>query len=294
MSPRTSWPSVRRTGPIAVSWGRTMLAVARALHAGLDAGRRDRPAQRRLLPLRPAHPRQRDPGAVRGHHRRRSSACSTRPRSWARRTCGDALLADPAIAETHRRGPPRPDRRVRPRHSRTGQPPPRVGLRVRGGAGQAALAGRRRRCDRPLPARGWGDRLAEAGQTHRGPVARGPHRASRCAWASRQAPAAGRSPWLPSGPGRSMHSPATTRPPNGCWPMAEQRRLPDEAVIRQLVERALEGVEAGAGHPAPASTPTSTSASAGSSPRTVAIGADHGGFALKASSPSTWAPRASA
>jgi ribose 5-phosphate isomerase B len=65
--------------------------------------------------------------------------------------------------------------------------------------------------------------------------------------------------------------------------MAEQHRLPDEAVIRQLVERALESVEAGAKAPAtaPAPAPGAPSASAASSPRTVAIGADHGGFALK-------------
>jgi ribose 5-phosphate isomerase B len=64
--------------------------------------------------------------------------------------------------------------------------------------------------------------------------------------------------------------------------MAE-RRLPDEIVIRQLVERALEAVEAGAVAPTaepvaaqgPAPTPSGN-------PKTVAIGADHGGFALKA------------
>ena len=64
--------------------------------------------------------------------------------------------------------------------------------------------------------------------------------------------------------------------------MAE-RRLPDEIVIRQLVERALEAVEASstatvgstAGLPAPAPAPVPRD------PKTVAIGADHGGFALK-------------
>ena len=74
--------------------------------------------------------------------------------------------------------------------------------------------------------------------------------------------------------------------------MAEPR-LPDEAVIRQLVERALEAVEAGAAPAAggrsrgraprpspatPAATPTPTP---GGDARTVAIGADHGGYALK-------------
>ncbi len=71
--------------------------------------------------------------------------------------------------------------------------------------------------------------------------------------------------------------------------MAE-RRLPDETVIRQLVERALEAVEAadtGAAAavvipgtpaaPAPSSAPMVARAPSG----TVAIGADHGGFALK-------------
>jgi ribose 5-phosphate isomerase B len=64
--------------------------------------------------------------------------------------------------------------------------------------------------------------------------------------------------------------------------MAEQRPLPDEAVIRQLVERALETVEATAPAAAPATGLVATSSSAASSPRTIAIGADHGGFALKA------------
>ena len=77
--------------------------------------------------------------------------------------------------------------------------------------------------------------------------------------------------------------------------MAEGR-LPDEGVIRQLVERALEAVEA----PGVGGAPTSTSQGAGtnqgeaavstraalpgtSAPSgTVAVGADHGGFALKA------------
>jgi RpiB/LacA/LacB family sugar-phosphate isomerase len=61
--------------------------------------------------------------------------------------------------------------------------------------------------------------------------------------------------------------------------MAE-RRLPDEIVIRQLVERALEAVEAGA-VPEPAGQGAVPAAPAGGTD-TVAIGADHGGFALKA------------
>jgi ribose 5-phosphate isomerase B len=69
--------------------------------------------------------------------------------------------------------------------------------------------------------------------------------------------------------------------------MAEQRRLPDEAVVRQLVEQALEAVErpqptAAEAPPAFAAPATAPSASAGTAPRTVAIGADHGGFTLKA------------
>jgi len=59
--------------------------------------------------------------------------------------------------------------------------------------------------------------------------------------------------------------------------MAE-RRLPDEIVIRQLVERALEAVEAASTGTAAAPTQSGPSVPAG----TVAIGADHGGFALKA------------
>ena len=74
--------------------------------------------------------------------------------------------------------------------------------------------------------------------------------------------------------------------------MAE-RRLPDEIVIRQLVERALEAVEAADAGAAPAiaspraeaipEAPASRGPSGLSAPAgTVAIGADHGGFALKA------------
>ena len=74
--------------------------------------------------------------------------------------------------------------------------------------------------------------------------------------------------------------------------MAEPSRVPDEIVIRQLVERALEAVEASeagaasaaavggaaAAAPAPSTAPSGQSMATG----TVAIGADHGGFALKA------------
>jgi ribose 5-phosphate isomerase B len=77
--------------------------------------------------------------------------------------------------------------------------------------------------------------------------------------------------------------------------MAE-RRMPNEDVVRQLVERALEGLEAGGGTtttpapgalaqtvPAPATPATApTPATSPAGTKTVAIGADHGGFALKA------------
>jgi ribose 5-phosphate isomerase B len=70
--------------------------------------------------------------------------------------------------------------------------------------------------------------------------------------------------------------------------MAE-RRLPNEEVVRQLVARALEGLEAGAGPAlATAATPAQTAAASptpattAAGPKSVAIGADHGGFALKA------------
>jgi ribose 5-phosphate isomerase B len=64
--------------------------------------------------------------------------------------------------------------------------------------------------------------------------------------------------------------------------MAE-RRLPDEVVIRQLVERALEATESGAVAPAAAAAPAQAGSDhAPAPPNTVAIGADHGGFALKA------------
>jgi len=71
--------------------------------------------------------------------------------------------------------------------------------------------------------------------------------------------------------------------------------MPNEEVVRQLVERALESLDAGGGTattpapgaPAPATPTQVASASPTPSPtpagaKTVAIGADHGGFALKA------------
>jgi len=67
--------------------------------------------------------------------------------------------------------------------------------------------------------------------------------------------------------------------------------MPNEEVVRQLVERALESLEAGGGTAATpaaaAPAPTSTTAPAvpdltAAGAKTVAIGADHGGFALKA------------
>jgi ribose 5-phosphate isomerase B len=58
---------------------------------------------------------------------------------------------------------------------------------------------------------------------------------------------------------------------------------PDEAAIRRLVELALERIEAGHGPgpaPGPATHPDPVPVAAGGD-RTVAIGADHGGYALK-------------
>lgn len=70
--------------------------------------------------------------------------------------------------------------------------------------------------------------------------------------------------------------------------MAE-RRLPSEEVVRQFVMRALEGLEAGPAGGPPAAAPSAVAAPASAAPaqaaadpKTVAIGADHGGFALKA------------
>jgi len=69
--------------------------------------------------------------------------------------------------------------------------------------------------------------------------------------------------------------------------MAEHR-LPSEEVVRQFVMRALEGLEAGsAGVPAvvmPSADAASAAAAvpAAADAKTVAIGADHGGFGLKA------------
>lgn len=63
--------------------------------------------------------------------------------------------------------------------------------------------------------------------------------------------------------------------------------MPSEEVVRQLVERALEAAEASASGSAPTTrAPTASPAlpigdPAASDPRTVALGADHGGYALK-------------
>ena len=60
--------------------------------------------------------------------------------------------------------------------------------------------------------------------------------------------------------------------------------MPNEEVVRQLVQRALEGLEAGTapGATAAPATPTpNVGPAAVAGPKTVAIGADHGGFALK-------------
>ncbi len=67
--------------------------------------------------------------------------------------------------------------------------------------------------------------------------------------------------------------------------MAEHR-LPSEEVVRQFVMRALEGLEAGSAGVPSAIMPSADAASAvpvqaAADPRTVAIGADHGGFGLK-------------
>jgi ribose 5-phosphate isomerase B len=82
--------------------------------------------------------------------------------------------------------------------------------------------------------------------------------------------------------------------------MAEARGTPDETLVRQLVERALTTAEAalatGGSVEIPAAAPASVGSPAqptppavsgapapasGAAPRAVAIGADHGGFALK-------------
>jgi len=69
--------------------------------------------------------------------------------------------------------------------------------------------------------------------------------------------------------------------------MAERPPVPSEEVVRQLVERALKATEASASGSAPTTlAPTASSGPpiddpAASDPRTVALGADHGGYALK-------------
>ena len=62
--------------------------------------------------------------------------------------------------------------------------------------------------------------------------------------------------------------------------MAEHR-LPSEEVVRQFVMRALEGLEAGSAG-APSAVVPAVPVPAAADPKTVAIGADHGGFGLKA------------
>ena len=69
--------------------------------------------------------------------------------------------------------------------------------------------------------------------------------------------------------------------------MAERPPVPSEEVVRQLVERALKAAEASAsGSALTTLAPTAFPAPpiddpAASDPRTVALGADHGGYALK-------------
>ena len=69
--------------------------------------------------------------------------------------------------------------------------------------------------------------------------------------------------------------------------MAERPPVPSEEVVRQLVERALKATEASASGSAPTTlAPTASSGPpiddpATSNPRTIALGADHGGYALK-------------
>src|SRR3990172_4410759 len=77
------------------------------------------------------------------------------------------------------------------------------------------------------------------------------------------------------------------RPPSGSSTRAERPPVPSEGAARQLVERPLKATEASASGSAP--TPLAPTASSGppiddpaaSDPRTVALGADHGGYALK-------------
>src|SRR3954453_23718237 len=69
-----------------------------------------------------------------------------------------------------------------------------------------------------------------------------------------------------------------TRRRRGCSPMADAR-VPDEALVRGLVERALAAAETGGAASVPAApVPVPSPAGAATS---VAIGADHGGVALK-------------
>ena len=161
---------LRPTGTIAVSWGRTMLEVARRLPMGWTDADGDRPAQRGGLPLHAAHPCQRDPRAVRGHLR------GVVPRPGG---TGDRGLQRPAGRADEGPGDPgddrcrpvRPRRRVRPGDPGAGQPAPRVGLRGRGRAGAPPGEGCGGRRDRPLPGRQRRRRLAEARPADRGPAA---------------------------------------------------------------------------------------------------------------------------
>ncbi len=69
--------------------------------------------------------------------------------------------------------------------------------------------------------------------------------------------------------------------------MAERPPVPSEEVVRRLVERALEAAEAAASGSAPTTLAPAASLAppsgdpAASDSRTVALGADHGGYALK-------------
>jgi ribose 5-phosphate isomerase B len=64
--------------------------------------------------------------------------------------------------------------------------------------------------------------------------------------------------------------------------MAERRSAPpSEGQVRRLVEDALGRLAGAGGGATETPSPASPSPTAGQDPRTVAIGADHGGFALK-------------
>ena len=233
----------RPTGTIAVSWGRTMLEVARRLPMGwTDAQTRSSsstaPRRRSAQPTRANEILERFAAT--------SGASFRGPRRTRHRglpDLRDALIEGPGDPRDDRRRPVRPHGRVRPRHPGAGQPASRVRLRERGRAGEPRARGAVGDViGRFLDADGdiaW----PQAGRADRGPAARRPAREAVPHGRGRRR--GSRADRARGDPRRRRERPRLRRRHRrmgaGKWLSVGSRT---RAVIRQLVERALESVEA--------------------------------------------------